>query len=45
MNCYASANGAKMIQSCEDTNTLYFEFPDNLRLIYRDGEYVGWYVA
>lgn len=41
----ASAKGAKAIQSCEDPNTMYFEFPDGLRLIYRDGEYVGWYVA
>lgn len=31
--------------SCEDPNTLYFEFPDGLRLIFRDGEYDGWYVA
>lgn len=31
--------------SCEDKNTLYVTFPDGLRLIFRSGEYVGWYVS
>jgi hypothetical protein len=31
--------------SCEDENTLYFTFPDGLRLIIRNGEYDGWYVC
>ena len=29
--------------SCEDPRTVYLDFPD-VRLIFRDGEYVGWYV-
>jgi hypothetical protein len=37
--------GDKMvIQSVEDKNTQYWEFPDGLRLIFRDGKYVGWYL-
>ena len=32
----------KIITSCEDPSTVYLEFPD-IRLIVRDGEYVGWY--
>ena len=31
--------------SCEDVNTKYLEFPDGLRLIFREGKYVGWYVC
>ncbi len=31
--------------SCEDSNTEYITFPDGLRLIFRDGEYAGWYVC
>ena len=33
----------KIIQSCEDPNTVYHETRDGLRLIFRDGEYDGWY--
>ena len=29
--------------SCEDDHTVYVTFPDGLRLIFRDGEYAGWY--
>lgn len=31
--------------SCEDKNTIYITFPDNLRLVVRNGEYVGWYIC
>lgn len=31
--------------SCEDPNTTYLTFPDNLRLIVNNGRYVGWYVT
>lgn len=34
----------KVITSCEDPDTVYIDFPD-IRLIFRNGEYVGWYVA
>ena len=34
----------KMIQDCEDESKTYAEFPDGLRLIFRDGVYVGWYL-
>lgn len=34
----------KMIESCEDPSTIYMELPDGLRLIIRDGKYVGWYL-
>ena len=33
----------EMIQDCEDESKTYAEFPDGLRLIFRDGKYVGWY--
>ncbi len=33
----------KLITSCEDTNTAYLALPD-IRLIFREGEYVGWYI-
>ena len=33
----------KVITSCEDPNIMYIEFPD-IRLIFRDGKYVGWYL-
>lgn len=36
--------GQKVIQSAEDKNTVYWEFPDGLRLIFREGKYVGWYL-
>ena len=32
----------KVIASCENPGTVYIDFPD-IRLIFRDGEYVGWY--
>ena len=35
----------KKIVSCEDVNTKYLAFPDGLRLIFREGKYVGWYVC
>lgn len=35
---------AEVITSCEDQNTLYLEFTDGLRLIFRDGKYVGHYI-
>ena len=34
----------KVITSCEDPDTVYLDFTD-IRLIFRNGEYVGWYVA
>ena len=37
--------GCVVTTSCEDPNTLYFTFPDGLRLIIRNGEYAGWYVC
>ena len=33
----------KKITSCEDESVQYLEFPDGIRLISQDGEYVGWY--
>ena len=35
----------KKIVSCEDASTKYLDFPDGLRLIFREGQYVGWYVC
>lgn len=35
----------RLIDSCEDPNTQYIEFPDGLRLIIRGGKYDGHYVA
>lgn len=35
--------GAEASTGCEDPATQYADFPDGLRLIYREGEYVGWY--
>lgn len=37
--------GCILTTSCEDENTMYFTFPDGLRLIIRNGEYDGWYVC
>ncbi len=31
--------------SCEDADKVYITFPDGLRLIFKGGEYVGWYVC
>lgn len=36
--------GATITTSCEDSATQYADFPDGLRLIYREGTYVGWYL-
>jgi len=34
----------KLMVSCEDPSTTYLcAFGDTLRLIFRDGEYAGWY--
>lgn len=30
--------------SCEDSNTMYVDYPDGLRLVFRDNKYVGWYL-
>ena len=34
---------AEISVSCEDPETVYADLPDGLRLIYREGKYVGWY--
>lgn len=39
--CY----GQKVFKSAEDNDTYYWEFPDGLRLIFREGKYVGWYLT
>lgn len=36
---------AKKIVSCEGEKVFYMELPDGLRLIIREGKYVGWYVC
>ena len=41
---YFACYGQKVIKSAEDRHTQYWEFPDGLRLIFRDGKYVGWYL-
>ena len=33
----------KVVTSCEDSNTVYVDFPD-VRLIFREGKYAGWYI-
>lgn len=35
---------AEISVSCEDPETVYADLPDGLRLIYREGKYVGWYL-
>ena len=35
----------KVIASCEDDMKSYIETSDGLRLIFREGKYVGWYVS
>lgn len=35
----------KVIESCEDDMKSYIETSDGLRLIFREGKYVGWYVC
>lgn len=32
----------KVMTNCEDPNTVYVEFL-RIRLIFREGKYVGWY--
>lgn len=39
------ACGLKVVPSQEDPTTVYYELPDGLRLIFREGKYVGWYLA
>lgn len=41
---YNVAAAVDVTTSCEDNKTLYLDFPDGLRLIIREGEYVGWYL-
>lgn len=33
------------IRDCEDPDTCYIETHDGLRLVFRKGEYVGWYTT
>jgi len=35
----------KVFHSCEDPDACYVETPDGLRLVFRKGEYVGWYTT
>lgn len=35
---------ASVTTSCEDETVQYADFPDGLRLIFRNGEYAGWYI-
>lgn len=44
MRNIAIVDGFRTIQSCEDPSTIYAEFPDGLRLIFREGKYVGHYI-
>lgn len=39
-----SLPGAQFIDSSEDPAIKYLDMPDGLRLISRDGKYVGWYL-
>ena len=34
----------KTIIDPEDPKTVWFEFPDGLRLIFREEKYIGWYL-
>ena len=38
-------NNTSVTVSCEDASKVYITFPDGLRLIFQNGEYVGWYVC
>ena len=31
------------VKSPEDESVMYLDFPDGLRLVFRDGQYSGWY--
>ena len=44
MQIHYVPGNTKITTSCEDPDTQYVDFPDGLRLIYRNGEYVGWYL-
>ena len=44
-NVRFDCHGQKVFKSEEDDSTYYWEFPDGLRLIFRDGKYAGWYLA
>ena len=33
-----------VMDSCEDRETVYVDFPDGLRLIFRESKYAGWYL-
>lgn len=35
----------EITKSCEDSSKTYVTFPDGLRLIFENGEYVGWYIC
>ena len=39
------APSLEVIQNPEDEDVLYLEFPDGLRLVFREGNYVGWYTT
>ncbi len=34
---------SNLVQDPEDPNIQWLEFPDGLRLIFRNGKYIGWY--
>jgi hypothetical protein len=38
-------DGYVLERSVEDENTVYITMPDGLRLVFREDEYVGWYVC
>jgi hypothetical protein len=40
---FKALEGARVITSCEDPNTVYVELGD-VRYIFRNGEYDGWYI-
>lgn len=37
--------GFVLERSAEDEDTVYITLPDGLRLVFREEEYVGWYVC
>ena len=43
--CKLNVFTVKTSTSCEDPHTQYLDFPDGLRVIYRDGVYAGWYLT
>ena len=38
-------DGYVLERSVEDENTVYITMPDGLRMVFREDEYVGWYVC